>query len=123
MESAISLTSSMISPGVVSLAMTWISSPSCRRTWSVVPGVRTMTDSPSSDALFLPRVALSKRATSSLTLMLMRASPFSSLIESIVPTAMPAMVTRERVARPVASLMYAWTVYPLPPETSGPTKR
>jgi hypothetical protein len=32
---------------------------------------------------------------------------------------MPAMVTRVRGARPVASWMYAWTVYPAPPPHLG----
>ena len=32
---------------------------------------------------------------------------------------MPAMVTRDRGARPVASWMYAWTVYPAPPPHLG----
>ena len=38
-----------------------------------------------------------------------------------VPTGMPAMVTRERGARPVASLMNAWTTYPLPEPVSFDT--
>jgi len=102
-RSAICFTSSRTSLASVN-SMTWvISSPFLSFFLSSVPAVRTRTDSPITSALFLPRVALSKRATSLFIRRSKRARLLSRLTASIVPTGMPAMVTREWTASPEAS--------------------
>ncbi len=118
---ATSLMFFLMSSTLASSGTTLISSPS----WSwgaLVPGVRTTTDSPRSDAACLPSVPSLKSGTSLFTRTSMRAWPLcgevgsvTRRIESIDPTGMPAIVTREWVASPEASSRYACTTYPLPP--------